>query len=216
MKDLISKLKEFIKTPLGKFALAGVILIISLFLAAMAVGIFFVPGNRGGEGAKTTQKVPVKIEQSDKATTSSEEIDSAEPDADEGEEAGESASFQVYEYKDPFQPLIRDDAAGTGTDGPATGATTPSADIADESASQSAASSGPASRGPQVLEVQDIYTENGTKYSSVKYGSTVYKVKEADQVDESPYKILAIGDESVVFLYGDRRVELKEGESVLK
>ncbi len=67
-----------------------------------------------------------------------------------------------------------------------------------------------------MLEVQDIYTENGTKYSSVKYGSTVYKVKEADQVDESPYKILAIGDESVVFLYGDRRVELKEGESVLK
>jgi hypothetical protein len=66
------------------------------------------------------------------------------------------------------------------------------------------------------LEVQDIFTENGVKYASIKYGATVYKVKEGDRVDESPYEVLTIGSDSVILLYGDQRVEVSIGESIVK
>jgi hypothetical protein len=191
-----------------------------IFLAAIAVGLFFVAGNLGG-GSKDTQKVPVKIDQSQKTTDSAKKNSASQTETGENQQDSESAGFQVYEYKDPFEPLIKKDAAGTGVTS-SSGTTTPATDTSGQGGTTSAVEDGGTSSsaqtptGPQVLEVQDIYTENGTKYSSVKYGSTVYKVKEGDQVDDSPYQVLTIGTGNVIFLYGDRRVEVKVGESILK
>lgn len=197
MKDFAEKIKEFIKTPIGKVALVAVALLVLLFVVGISVAIFLVFGG-GGSTTQETAKVPVEIEKSSETTTATAE-QSAE--ASETTKSGEQqAGFEVYEYKDPFQPLINET---TGT------TTTPTG-------SETGTSLEEAESGPQVLQVQDIFEENGVAYSSIKYGAIVYKVKEGDRVDESPYQVLTIGDDSVTFLYGDNRVEVNVGESILK
>ncbi len=200
MKDFLAKMKEFIKTPLGKVALVAVVLLVIIFLAAFLVGIFLLFNNLRGE-PKESVKTPVKVE---KSTESSTTVGKSTKEAEAGrsEEGEESETFELYEYKDPFEPLIK----GATT-------TTPTTQTPEE---ETPTSPEEPPTGPQILEVQDIYTESGVKYSSVKYGTTVYKVKEGDRVNESPYEVLTIGTDSVTFLYGDRRVEVKVGESILK
>ena len=216
MKDFLEKMKEFIKTPLGKLALVGVVLLILLFLAAFLVGIFFLFSSLRTT-SKEASKVPVEIKKTSETATASAKKSTSETDTAKDEKPEELTSFEVYEYKDPFEPLITEESTGTPGSGdttPTTPTTTPG-DEGDEG-EESSTGSGEETTGPQVLEVQDIYTENGTKYSSVKYGSSVHKVKEGDRVNESPYEVLTIGTDSVVFLYGDQRVQVSIGESILK
>ncbi len=221
MKDFMEKMKEFIKTPLGKVALVGAVLLILLFMAAFLVGIIFL-FNSLRTTSEETSKVPVEIKKTSETSTASAKKSTSETDTAEGEEPLESTSFEVYEYKDPFEPLMTEESTditgpGDTTPGdttPGTPTTTP-VDGGDEGG-ESSTGSGEETTGPQVLEVQDIYTENGTKYSSVKYGSSVHKIKEGDRVGESPYEVLTIGTDSVIFLYGDKRMQLNIGESILK
>lgn len=216
MKDFLEKMKEFIKTPLGKLALVGIVLLILLFLAAFLVGIFFL-FNSLATTSKETSKVPVEIKKTSETSTASAEKGTSETDMAKDEEPAELSSiFEVYEYKDPFEPLITEDSTGTTGSDDTTPSTTTTPDDEGDEGEESSTGSGEETTGPQVLEVQDIYTENGTKYSSVKYGSSVHKVKEGDRVDESPYEVLTIGTDSVVFLYGDQRVQVSIGESILK
>lgn len=211
MKELLEKLKEFIKTPLGKVALVGVILMVLLFLALVAILLYALISGTMNVSPESSN-APVRVEKSESTTT-------AKGSTTETDTAGEldssgSMAFEVYEYKDPFEPLIRAETTAATTS--ETTATSNTGTNSVTEAGQTTTSSEEAPTGPQVLEVQDIYTENGVKYSSTKYASTVYKVKEGDQVDESPYQVLTIGTDNVVFLYGDRRVEVKIGESILK
>lgn len=206
MKDFLAKIKEFIKTPLGKVAVAGVALLAILFASALVVGIFIIFTNLTG-APQEVSKVPVRIEKAETETStarSSEETSTAESQSD--------GTFKIDEYKDPFRPRIQAETTGTATGtttSTGTGTTT-------TSGGQTATSSGGTEGGAKVLEVQDIFNENGVDYASIKYIATVYKVKEGDRVDESPYQVLTIGSDSVVLLYGDRRIEVSEGETILK
>jgi cytoskeletal protein RodZ len=201
MNDFLAKMKEFIKTPLGKVALTGFILLIVLFIAALLLGAFLIFSNLKS-APQEVPKAPVEVKKSTEGAkvTIKESTEETETPKSSGES---SAAYEIYEYKDPFEPLIKETTSTTTT------VTTPSEE-------EIATPSEEEETGPQVLEVQDIFTENGVKYASIKYGTTVYKVKEGERVDESPYEVLTIGTDSVVLLYGDNRVEVKVGESILK
>lgn len=195
MKDFMEKMKEFIKTPLGKVALVAIIILTIIFIAAFIFMAVTLLGRISG-GTKEETKVPVKIEET---TTTAK--GGTEQTATVDSNTTDSAIFKVYEYKDPFQPLIKAESTSTTTTTTSTTTTT-----TDETSGS----------GSQVLEVQDIFEENGVEYASIKYGASVYKVTEGDRVDESPYEVLTIGETSVTLLYGDRKVEVNIGESILK
>ena len=100
-------------------------------------------------------------------------------------------AFSSYEYKDPFQPLL-----GAEASPPASTQTTETQN--------------------QRLGLEDITEESGVKFASVKYGGVAYKVKEGDRVDESPYQVISIGDNSTTLLYGDEQVSVQLGQEIIK
>lgn len=106
-------------------------------------------------------------------------------------------SFEVYEYKDPFKSLVT--VAATGTAGGTTTAT-----------------GGGGVTGPTTLALEEVYSSGGVQYAQIKYAGTVYRVKEGQQIDDSPYKVLSIGSSSVTLLYGDDRLTLRVGEEIVK
>lgn len=211
MQDFLAKIKEFIKTPLGKVVLVALILLVVLFVVALAVGVFFVFGSLRSE-PQAVPKAPVEVRKSTESPKVTKE-DTEEDQSTSGKTSEEdSAAYEVYEYKDPFEPVIKEETTST----PSTPTTPSEEETSTPSAPAEQEEAGEGETGSKVLEVQDIFTENGVKYSSIKYGATVYKVKEGDRVDESPYEVLTIGSDSVVLLFGDSRVEVKVGESILK
>ncbi|MEW6188681.1 MAG: hypothetical protein AB1466_01005 [Actinomycetota bacterium] len=182
IKDYVTKVKGFLETPKGKKILIIIIAALIVFVVASALLFLVILSEALREPRRVVQpprSTPKREEKEEKmiATAPPSSVDRVE-------------SFEVYESKDPFKPLI-------------TKVTTPTV-------------TGTTETTPKVLALEDIYTEDGTKYASIKYGSTIYKVKEGDRINDSPYQVLSIGADSVTLLYGDDKIVLKLGEEIYK
>lgn len=179
---LMSKLKDFIATPRGKTVTVAVLIVVILLVFSIPL-LFLLLG-----GPQVLVKKPEEVKKPPPA------VKKAEVKEKEKKEEKVVESFEVYEYKDPFKPLITRPETVAPT-GEATAAAT---------------------TGPTPLALEDIYTENGVEYAQIKYGGTVYRVKEGEQVGDSPYKVLSIDSSSVTLLYGDDRLTLRVGEEIVK
>lgn len=107
------------------------------------------------------------------------------------DETVEQNTFEIYLIKDPFESLVKPKSEGSGN----------------------GSTSGEESQSTLTLE--DIYTEDSTKYASINVGETNYKVKEEDTFATS-YKVVTIGTDSVTLLYGDETINLEIGSSISK
>jgi len=191
---MLEKLREFFKTKKGRL-IATVIGILCIFLVFLLVLFFLLKGQEPtDEGVVVT-----------KSTTESQAVGekTEEEVAEESSKAeeDETDSFEVYEYKDPFDPLVSKSPISTTTSTAGTSTTTSETEP---------------STGVLVLALEDTYTEDGVKYASIRYGSTVYKVTEGDRIDDSPYQLISIGEESVILLYGEDQLEVRLGQEIIK
>lgn len=146
------------------------------------------------ERTKKANKKPPESSQGNNKTaqkSSSNEDNPTDVAKPQTENNKDKEAFASYEYKDPFQPLV-----GTETAPPASTQTTETQN--------------------QRLALEDITEEAGVKFASVKYGGVAYKVKEGDRVDESPYQVISVGDNSVTLLYGDEQVSVQLGQEIIK
>ncbi|MDI6891866.1 MAG: hypothetical protein QMD08_02555 [Actinomycetota bacterium] len=175
----VAKIKEFLETPKGKRVTLIVVATLVVFVLGMGFLFFFLLGKAPQVPERAVQP-PLKAEE----TAPAEAVETTAPAPAEG--------YEIYEYKDPFKPLITAPTTETIAE-----PTTPTA-------------------GPVPLALDDIFVEDGVTYASIRYGDAVYKVTEGDRVDESPYQVLSIGTDSVVLLYGDDRITLRLGEEILK
>ncbi len=185
---MLEKLREFLKTKKGRI-IALVIGGLIILLVVLLVLLFVLKGRQTTETAVVT-KSPADSQ------TAEEEVEK-EVKEDEAV-SSEVDSFEVYEYKDPFEPLVSAPATTTAI------ADTTSTDTTDV--------------GVLILVLEDIYTEDEVKYASIRYGSTVYKVTEGDRVNDSPYQVVSINieEESVTLLYGEDLIEIEMGEEIIK
>lgn len=107
---------------------------------------------------------------------------------------GGMEGYEIYENKDPFQPLIGKGSATTVT---TTTTTTPGGGITTTSATATLLSISP----------------DGTKANISISGTTYSDLKAGDTFAES-YKLLSIGTGSVTILYGDNQYTLYLGETL--
>jgi len=147
------------------------------------------------------------------------------PAAPPAEESPPEETFEVFESKDPFRPLVvaaDAGAAGAGT-APATttGGTTTTSPTPGTSTTGGTAPSGPgaaggsAPSGGQRVQLMDVFEENGEPRAQVKVGSTVYTVS-IDETFAGSYKLVSVSGNCATFLHGDDKFTLCEGEEVIK
>lgn len=84
----------------------------------------------------------------------------------------------------------------------------------------SVAASGVAGALPTVpadtLYLVSISSENGVSKATFVWNNASYTVGENEVVDSSPWKVLSIGSQSAVLLYGDDKVTLSVSQGITK
>ncbi|HDP69223.1 MAG TPA: hypothetical protein ENN38_00210 [Actinobacteria bacterium] len=186
------KISEFLKTKKGRM-LAIIIGILSI--AVVLLFIFFIIFSRG----QTIDTTVVTKPAADSVTTEEKTPEAEGKPSENNDEMTDG--FEVYQYKDPFEPLV---VASNSTTTTTTGAGTTTTSEAETDSEI------------QVLVLEDIYIDDGVEYASIRYGGTVYKVTEGDRVDSSPFQVISIGEESVILLYGEDQLEVKLGQEIIK
>ena len=114
-------------------------------------------------------------------------------------------TFEVFEGKDPFRPLVTDTAAGGGGGG---GGLAPSPGATEQP------SSGGTS-GSQRVTLIDISGSGANRTATVEVNSTEYQVKEGDTFAES-YRVKDLTSTCGTFVFGDEQFTLCVGQEVLK
>ena len=67
-----------------------------------------------------------------------------------------------------------------------------------------------------TLYLQSIQTVNGRTTATFIWNSSTYTLKEGESIPDSPWKVLSIGNSSVVMLFGDTQVTLSTGQGLTK
>jgi hypothetical protein len=107
-------------------------------------------------------------------------------------------TFEVFEGKDPFRPLVGDNTGGGGT--PSPGATPPSSG---------------GSSGSQRVTLVDISGSGSNRTATVEVNSTEYQVKEGETFADS-YRVKDLTSRCGTFVFGDEQFTLCVGQEVLK
>ncbi len=129
-------------------------------------------------------------------------------------------TFEVFESKDPFRPLVVVPVAagagsGTTTGGATGGGTTGTATGGNTPAAGNGAAGGAAPTGGQRVSLIDVFTDDGTQKAQIKVGSTVYTVAVGETFAQN-YKLVSVSGDCVTLLHGDDKFTLCEGEEVIK
>lgn len=143
--------------------------------------------------------------------------------------AAPSGSFEVFNTKNPFTPLINPAVTGgggggtTGTTVPGgtggtTGGTTAGGTTATTVAGGGGASGGAATepRRSQRVALLNVYTKNGKTVADVRVNDTVYTALAPGQTFASNFQVVSLQGNCGTFLFGDERFQLCEGQEVLK
>lgn len=124
----------------------------------------------------------------------------------------------VFSFRDIFKPTVKPTklsttpTESTETSGP--GGTTPGGNNSSNNSNESSPTK--TSVGENTLFLQDIVTEDGQQVAVLILGSTEYRAKEGDRLDDTPWKVLEIDDNSVVMLFGDTQLTLSVGQGLTK
>jgi len=190
-------------------AVAGVVLLL-LFFFVILPNLF---GGGGGGGGTAVQ--PPLVRPSATTTT--------QPKA-----GAPSESFEVFNTKNPFTPLVNPPGAGGttgttvagGTTGTTTaGGTTTGGGTTGTTAAGGGGASGGAATQPrqsQRVALLNVYQKNGKTVADVRVNDTVYTALVPGQTFATNYKVVSLSGNCGSFLFGDERFQLCEGEEVLK
>ena len=139
-----------------------------------------------------------------------------------------SESFEVFNTKNPFTPLVNPPGAGGttgttvagGTTGTTTaGGTTTGGGTTGTTAAGGGGASGGAATQPrqsQRVALLNVYQKNGKTVADVRVNDTVYTALVPGQTFATNYKVVSLSGNCGSFLFGDERFQLCEGEEVLK
>jgi type IV pilus biogenesis protein PilP len=103
-------------------------------------------------------------------------------------------SKDVFTSRDPFEPVLKP----LTTSVPATGPSNP----------------GTQTTGVNILTLQDIATINGVRKAILWWNGVTFEAGAGDILPGTPWKVVSIGDNSVVMLFGDIQVNLTVGEGL--
>lgn len=207
----VDKMKEMVKTPKGKGAAAGLLLVVALLIVLVVSTLAF--PKPGGPAVKVTVQKPVikpAVRVSSTQTASSVEgtasVSTSTASSTSTVSSTDTVGIEpdITGYRDPFTPFSE----------PTTTVSTASSagSFGGVQVGQSADTT-PSSNSLALKSIADV---NGVKYATVIYKAQEYMVKEGDQIASSPFSVTDIGDGSISLLYGDDRLTLQVGDEIIK
>lgn len=194
---LMEKLNKFMETGQGKLVIVGGAVATLVFVVGLVMFLSKgAPASGGTPGAdnqltsvETSATPGVPVPASAKLSASKAQGESKSP-ADE--------SFDVFQTRDPYKPLIEKKADTNGSLGGVVTTSTTST----------------VAKGPLTLD--SVVTRDGLRYANVLYNEQKLELRDGQRVADSPYQVLTVSDANVIFLFGDDRVVLKPGEKIFK
>jgi hypothetical protein len=183
--------------------IAGAGLIVLLLFFFVIRPVLF----KGGGGGGTTTQPPLARPQ----VTTTTRLPSGGP----------SESFEIFNTKNPFTPLVS--PAGTGaatgtTIAGGTGTTVPGGGTTATTAAGAGASGGAATepRRSQRVALLNVYQAGGRTVADVRVNDTVYPRLAPGATFASTFKVVSLQGSCGTFLFGDESFRLCKGEEVLK
>ncbi|MEN6430787.1 MAG: hypothetical protein ABFC80_08140, partial [Coriobacteriales bacterium] len=120
--------------------------------------------------------------------------------AEAAQPAPEVPLDEVFTFRDIFDPLIKPlEESATPTASPDS---TSAPDVSEYAA--------------DTLYLLSISTVGGSPTALMMWDQKSYTLSEGDSIPGTPWKVLSIGDDSVVMLYGDQQVVLTVGQGIQK
>jgi hypothetical protein len=179
-----------------------------VLLGIVAVGgLLYLITTLGG-GPSTQTAPPVPTPSASPTATGGGSTPAASP-SPEASPTSVPETFEVFESKDPFRPLVV-----AAAEPPPTGEGAPPAPSPSPGAGAGGA---PAPSGGTVIELLDIVDapEGGTAKAQVRIGNTVYTVAPGETF-ASTFKVLSISGTCATMLNGDDKFTVCEGEQIIK
>lgn len=186
-----SKSPSFFSTSGGKVVAAVIAVFVLLIVAGIALFIFFVQGPDTSIESVTPPPVVTTEEQE-------QESEAVEP-------AKEPLS-STFVFRNIFAPSVKAPAPPqeASTDG-------------DGSSDGSSGGGSGTTAGSNELVLVSIQTVDGERTATMSWNGETYVLSKGDTIPNTPWKIVAIGSDSVSVIYGDSSpVELTVGSSVSK
>lgn len=182
------EIKNTLNTSKGKGIAVGLLLVV-LFLVVLVVITFALPkpGNLAVEAPNAAVPQPVPQQSPSEQTTETA-----------AEEETVITDYDLFEYKDPFKPLVEETEAPIGL------------------ASGSEDGAGDGAEILTSLTLADIVEQGGGRYAIVTFDGVEYTVGSGEQVAGSPFLVEDIGEGSITVLYGDDRFTLQLGQAIIK
>ncbi|MHB8840314.1 MAG: hypothetical protein ACYC56_00770 [Candidatus Aquicultor sp.] len=208
----VDKIKEMVKTPKGKGAAAGLLLVVAL-LVVLVVSTLAFPTPGGGPATnvavqKSVIKPAVRVSSTQTASsvegTASVSTSTASSTSTVSSTDTVEIEPDITGYRDPFTPLSE----------PTTTVSVTSS--AGSFGGVQVGQSGDTTPTSNSLALKAIANVNGIKFAVVIYKAQEYAVEEGDQIAGSPFKVTDIGDGSISLLYGDDRLTLQVGDEIIK
>jgi len=183
----------FFGSTVGKVVLALAALVVVLIVIGLFAWFFLLNSSapQSGPSSATTSSGGSTVTSGSAAA--SESIPPVEPQ--------ERPLESTFTFRNVFAPTLKQP--------------TPAAEVA--SATSSSSTSESAESVPEnTLYLKSIQTENGKKTATFIWNGQTYKLGEGDTIPDTPWKVVEIGDSSVVMLYGDTQVTLSPGQGLSK
>lgn len=187
----------FLSSTTGKLVLGGVALVVVLAIVGGMAWYFLV--NSASSGTPSVPPSTAAAATGSSATSSTVATATAEPIVEPMEKPLES----TFTFRNVFAPTLKQQFPPSVTTSATSGSTTTS-------------STAPVNVPPDTLFLQSIQTVNSVTTATFIWNGNTYTLKEGDTIPDSPWKVLSIGTNSVVMLFGDTEVTLSTGQGLAK
>ena len=200
----------FLASTLGKIIIGAVALVVALAVIGTLVWMAFFNTPTSQAPSKAASRVVTPA--SSNAASGSAPAAESDPITDPPEKPLES----TFTFRNVFAPTVKKptpEAVITSITAPAVAAAT--------SSTNSGSGSGSGSNiltkvDKNTLYLVSIQTVNSEKTATFIWNATLYTLKKGDTIADTPWKVVSIGDSSVVMLYGDTQVTLTTGQGLSK
>lgn len=188
----------FLASTTGKLVLGGAALLVVLIIVGVIAWVFLFNTPSSQVGQVTTRVV----NPSGSVITSGSPVTGTDPVTEPQEKPLES----TFTFRNVFAPTLKEP--------------TPAAVVASITAPPVATGDDSAELVKSVpkdtLYLVSIQTVDGKKAATFIWNGALYSLGEGDTLSGTPWKVVEIGESSVVMLYGDTQVTLSTGQGLSK
>ena len=206
--DSPSGFASFFATTTGKLVVGAVALILVVGIVGAIAWAFLLNGSSAPQAPPTGATI---INPASSTASASANAVEAAPIL----EPQEKPLGSTFTFRNVFAPTLKEEFPPP--DVSTTASSTSSSSGSSSSGASSSSTTTTTVKVPKdTLYLQSIQTVNSATTATFIWNGTSYTLKEGESIPDSPWKVLSIGDSSVVMLFGDTQVTLSTVQGLTK